>query len=105
MMILTLHLLLFPIKPELFLAATGQAQLQKEAIPHYPETAASMYFGNRFWRQTRNQPNIATYPFKYGNARYPMPYNTSHFTFISDENGIANRYAGFLLQQKQGWIP
>lgn len=33
----------FPNRTEV-LAATGQAQLQKEAIPHYPETAASMYF-------------------------------------------------------------
>ncbi len=39
---------------------------------------------------------------KYGNARYPMPYNTSHFTFISDENGIANRYAGFFTTTKAG---
>ncbi len=32
---------------------------------------------------------------KYGNARYPMPYDGYYFTFISDENGVANRYAGF----------
>ncbi len=32
---------------------------------------------------------------KYGNARYPSQYNTNHFTFISDENGIGNRWAGF----------
>lgn len=39
---------------------------------------------------------------KYGNARFPMQYNTSHFTFISDENGIGNRYAGFFTTQKEG---
>ncbi|HEY1872200.1 MAG TPA: hypothetical protein VGG71_14155, partial [Chitinophagaceae bacterium] len=32
---------------------------------------------------------------KYGNARFPSQYNTTHFTFVSDENGINNRYAGF----------
>lgn len=39
---------------------------------------------------------------KYGNARYPMQYNTNHFTFVSDENGIANRYAGFFTTRKEG---
>jgi len=39
---------------------------------------------------------------KYGNARFPTPYSTSHFTFISDENGIGNRYAGFFTTKKAG---
>jgi hypothetical protein len=39
---------------------------------------------------------------KYGNARYPTQYNNFHFTFISDENGIANRYAGFFTTQRAG---
>ena len=39
---------------------------------------------------------------KYGNARYPTQYNGNHFTFISDENGIGNRYAGFFTTQKTG---
>ncbi|MEJ7587213.1 MAG: hypothetical protein WKI04_06595 [Ferruginibacter sp.] len=39
---------------------------------------------------------------KYGNARSPMPYNTLHFTFISDENGVANRYAGFFMTKGAG---
>src|SRR5258708_8587532 len=39
---------------------------------------------------------------KYGNARYPTQYNNNHFTFISDENGIANRYAGFFTTKRAG---
>jgi hypothetical protein len=39
---------------------------------------------------------------KYGNARYPMQYNENHFTFINDENGIGNRYAGFFNTKKEG---
>lgn len=39
---------------------------------------------------------------KYGNARYPMQYNVNHFTFVSDENGIKNRYAGFFTSKKEG---
>lgn len=39
---------------------------------------------------------------KYGNARFPMQYNANHFTFVSDENGIGNRYAGFFTSTKTG---
>ncbi len=39
---------------------------------------------------------------KFGNARYPSQYNTSHFTFVSDENGINNRYAGFFTTERAG---
>ena len=39
---------------------------------------------------------------KYGNARYPTQYNNFHFTFISDENGISNRYAGFFTTRREG---
>ena len=39
---------------------------------------------------------------KFGNARYPMQYNTNHFTFVSDQNGIGNRWAGFFATQRNG---
>jgi hypothetical protein len=39
---------------------------------------------------------------RYGNARFPMQYNVTHFTFVSDENGIANRYAGFFTTKRAG---
>jgi hypothetical protein len=38
----------------------------------------------------------------FGNARFPSQYNTSHFTFVSDENGINNRYAGFFKTERAG---
>jgi Tol biopolymer transport system component len=39
---------------------------------------------------------------KLGNARFPSQYNSSHFTFVSDENGINNRYAGFFRTSRAG---
>jgi len=39
---------------------------------------------------------------KYGNARFPMQYNVNHFTFVSDENGVGNRYAGFFTTKAAG---
>ncbi|MEP7277911.1 MAG: hypothetical protein ABI813_04650 [Bacteroidota bacterium] len=38
----------------------------------------------------------------YGNARYPMQYNSAHFTYVSDENGIGNRWAGFFTTHRAG---
>ncbi len=39
---------------------------------------------------------------RFGNARFPTQYNTSHFTFVSDENGVGNRFAGFFTTEKSG---
>ncbi|HEY6505117.1 MAG TPA: hypothetical protein VIZ28_14170 [Chitinophagaceae bacterium] len=39
---------------------------------------------------------------RYGNARFPSQYNSSHFTFVSDENGVNNRYAGFFRTERAG---
>ncbi len=44
--------------------------------------------------QLTNQP--------FGQARFPLQYNVNHFTFVSDANGIANRYAGFFTTQRAG---
>ena len=39
---------------------------------------------------------------RYGDARSPMQYNQNHFTFVSDENGVGNRYAGFFTTKAEG---
>jgi hypothetical protein len=39
---------------------------------------------------------------RYGTARFPTPYNTTHFTFISDDFGVANRFAGFFSTRRAG---
>jgi hypothetical protein len=44
--------------------------------------------------QLTNQPH--------GQARYPLQYNVNHFTFVSDANGIGNRYAGFFKTERAG---
>ncbi|HZH37641.1 MAG TPA: hypothetical protein VEX65_10210, partial [Flavisolibacter sp.] len=38
----------------------------------------------------------------YGNARFPSAYSQAHFTFVSDESGIQNRYAGFFRSERAG---
>ncbi len=39
---------------------------------------------------------------KFGDAKFPMQYNVNHFTYVNDENGIANRWAGFFSTQRNG---
>jgi len=39
---------------------------------------------------------------RHGDARFPTQYNANHFTFVSDENGIGNRYAGFFTTSSAG---
>ncbi|MFZ9661718.1 MAG: TolB family protein, partial [Chitinophagaceae bacterium] len=39
---------------------------------------------------------------KYSDARSPLQYNVNHFTFVSAENGIKNRYAGFFSTKNAG---
>jgi hypothetical protein len=39
---------------------------------------------------------------KYGNARYPTQYNVNHFTYLNDENGVGNRWAGYFTTQRDG---
>lgn len=40
--------------------------------------------------------------FKYADARYPSQYNSRAITFISDENGIQNRYIAEVNSRKDG---
>ena len=54
-------------------------------------------FDNKDYRQVTQLTNM-----KYGEARYPMQYSVNHFTFVSDENGIGNRWAGFFTTQTGG---
>ncbi len=39
---------------------------------------------------------------RFGDARHPMQYNTNHFTFVAEENGIANRWAGLFSTARNG---
>ncbi|MEI9946242.1 MAG: hypothetical protein WDN26_18725 [Chitinophagaceae bacterium] len=54
------------------------------------------------WNQSDYKQISQLTSLKFGNARFPSQYNTSHFTFISDENGVNNRYAGFFRTERAG---
>jgi hypothetical protein len=54
------------------------------------------------WNQTEFKQISQLTNLSFGNARYPSQYQTTHFTFVSDENGIGNRYAGFFRSERAG---
>jgi hypothetical protein len=54
------------------------------------------------WNKTEFKQISQLSNVRFGNARHPTQYNTSHFTFVSDENGINNRYAGFFRTERAG---
>lgn len=54
------------------------------------------------WNKTAEKQISQLTELKNGNARLPMQYNTTHFTFVTDENGIRNRYAGFFKTESAG---
>ncbi len=54
------------------------------------------------WNKSETKQISKLSDLKFGNARYPSQYNASHFTFVSDENGVNNRYAGFFTTERAG---
>ncbi|MDR6565864.1 hypothetical protein SAMN05660461_2687 [Chitinophaga ginsengisegetis] len=54
------------------------------------------------WNRSSEKQITQLTDLQYGNAKLPMQYNTTHFTFVSDANGIRNRYAGFFKSQADG---
>ncbi|HEY0041920.1 MAG TPA: hypothetical protein VGB71_14710, partial [Flavisolibacter sp.] len=54
------------------------------------------------WNQSEFKQISQLTNLSFGNARFPSQYQTTHFTFVSDENGIANRYAGFFRSERAG---
>lgn len=66
-----------------------------------PSDRFNIFLADNFNRSEFRQITQLT-DMKYGDARYPMQYNTQHFTFIGNENGVSNRYAGFFTTQRAG---
>jgi hypothetical protein len=54
------------------------------------------------WNQSEFRQITQLSKLKYGQARLPTQYNGNHFTFVSDENGIGNRWAGFFSTRRAG---
>jgi hypothetical protein len=54
------------------------------------------------WNQSEFRQITQLSKMKYGQARFPTQYNNNHFTFVGDENGVGNRWAGFFTTRRAG---
>lgn len=91
----------FPNKQGIIFSSNRPSPYAKGADTGYASNKynvflADFYSKNEF-RQISQLTNL-----KYGDARFPTQYNTTHFTFISNETGIANRFAGFFNTERDG---
>lgn len=77
---------------------SGKAASTDDSIPNAP---FNIYLADN-WNKSEFKQISQLTNMKQGNARYPSQYNSSHFTFVSDENGINNRYAGFFSTERAG---
>jgi hypothetical protein len=77
---------------------SANAVSSDDSLPHAP---FNIFLVDN-WNQSEFKQITQLTNMKQGNARYPSQYNVSHFTFVSNENGIANRYAGFFTTERAG---
>jgi hypothetical protein len=77
---------------------SGIAASSDDSIPHNP---FNIFLVDN-WNKSEFKQISQLTDMKQGHARFPSQYNTSHFTFVSNENGIANRYAGFFRTERAG---
>jgi hypothetical protein len=92
----------FPNRSAIIFASnrpSGNAMNADTALPS--RNPFNIYLADIFnksdFRQLTKLTNL-----KFGDARFPMQYNMTHFTFVSNENGISNRWAGFFTTQNDG---
>lgn len=91
----------FPNKTGIMYASNRPSAQAASSDDSLPARHFNIYLVDNWNKSEAKQISKLT-DLKLGNARFPSQYNTSHFTFISDENGINNRYAGFFTTERAG---
>lgn len=91
----------FPNKTGILYSSNRPSATAASSDDSLPGTHFNIYLVDNWNKSDYKQISKLT-DLKYGNARYPSQYNQSHFTFVSDENGINNRYAGFFKTERAG---
>jgi hypothetical protein len=93
----------FPNKTGIIFASNRPSTTAKSSDTVLPNNRYNIFLITDF---ATNKPELNQLSqltnLKFGNARYPTQYNNNHFTFVSDENGVGNRYAGFFTTESAG---
>ena len=91
----------FPNKTGILYSSNRPSALAASSDDSLPGEHFNIYLVDN-WNKAETKQISKLSDLKHGNARFPSQYNQSHFTFISDENGINNRYAGFFTTERAG---
>lgn len=91
----------FPNKQGIIFSSNRPSATATSSDTSLPSNRFNIFLADNYNKSAFRQISQLT-RLNYGNARYPMQYNAYHFTFISDENGIGNRYAGFFSTERAG---
>jgi hypothetical protein len=91
----------FPSKRGIIFSSNRPNPLKKGGDTAVPVNKFNIFLADNYNRSEFRQITQLT-DMKFGDARFPLQYNVSHFTFISDESGIANRWAGFFTTVRAG---
>ena len=91
----------FPNKTGILYSSNRPSALAATSDDSLPGKRFNIYLVDN-WNKSEVKQISKMTDLKLGNARFPSQYNQSHFTFISDENGINNRYAGFFKTERAG---
>jgi hypothetical protein len=86
----------FPNKSGILFASNRPSPYAPNADTAIPSKYHFNVFMVDYLNNSKNKQITQLTNLKYGNDSYPMGYNTNHFTFVADENGVGNRWAGFL---------
>ncbi|HXB33475.1 MAG TPA: hypothetical protein VNV35_08640 [Puia sp.] len=91
----------FPGKTGIIFASDRPAAMAPNKDTVLPNYRYNIFLVNAVADDAGKQITQLTH-MRYGDARSPTQYNGRHFTFVSDENGIANRYAGYFTTRNAG---
>jgi hypothetical protein len=91
----------FPNKTGILFSSNRPSAQAANSDDSLPDRRFNIYLVDN-WNKTEFKQISKLSDLKHGNARFPSQYNQSHFTFVSDENGVNNRYAGFFTTERAG---
>ncbi len=92
----------FPTKSGIIYSSNRPQPDSKSADTVLPSSPYNIYLVDD-WNKSEFKKLSKLTNVKFGNARYPAQYNVNHFTFINDEKGVTNRYAGFFNSTAAGY--
>ena len=91
----------FPNKTGILFSSNRPGPISVDGDTALPRNRFNIFLIDN-WNRTEFKQISQLSHIPFGNARYPTQFNVNHFTFISDENGIGNRWAGFFNTKAAG---